>query len=107
MRALALSAVAALSLLLTGCGGKEDYSAPEDTSAETMFQQACAHCHGEAGAGKFGFLLGLRESRIPADNVARMIANGRGIMPAFPELSETQRQRLAEYAAGLSDGSGE
>ena len=102
MRIRILATIAAGGLLVAGCGGQSDYSAPEGTPAPKMFKQACAHCHGEEGTGKFGFLLGLKDSQIPADNVAHMIANGRGIMPAFPELAESQRQRLADYATGLS-----
>lgn len=104
MRMLTLATTAAAGLLVAGCGGEEDFSAPEGTPAPKMFEQACAHCHGEKGTGRFGFLLGLKDSQIPADNVVQMIANGRGIMPSFPELSESQRKRLADYAAGLSQG---
>lgn len=104
MRMWTLATIVTAGMLVAGCGGEEDYSAPEGTPALKMFEQACSHCHGEKGTGKFGFLLGLKGSQIPAENVVPMIANGGGIMPAFPELSESQRQRLAEYAAGLSQG---
>ena len=96
-----IAAVAAAALSLTGCGGKEDYSPKAGTKPAKMFEQACAHCHGAEGGGKFGFLLALKDNHIPADVIADMVKNGSGIMPAFPKLSDEQRQALAQYASEL------
>ena len=94
--------LAATPFLLTACGGGEEAYAPEPgTAPETMFEQACSHCHGEQGKGKFGFLLGLEGTQLDASGIGSMIEQGSGIMPAFPELSDDQRQSLAEYVKGL------
>jgi len=89
------------SLLLAGCGGQEAYAPESGTAPETMFQEACAHCHGDKGAGKFGFLLGLQDTELAQAEIESMIAKGKGIMPAFPKLSDEQRRRLAAYTRGL------
>lgn len=91
----------AASLALTGCGGQEAYAPEPGTSAETMFRQACAHCHGDRGGGKFGFLLELRGSRLVPAEIEALIARGEGLMPSFPHLSIDQRRRLAAYTRGL------
>jgi mono/diheme cytochrome c family protein len=96
-----LAAMAAASLMLTACGGKESYSPEAGTAPAKMFEQACAHCHGSEGSGKFGFLLSLQGSQTPKDVMADIIRNGNGIMPAFPELSDKQIQKLATYTSEL------
>lgn len=89
------------SVLLAGCGGQESYAPATGTEAATMFEQGCAHCHGEAGAGKFGFLLAVQESELGQAEIEALIANGKGIMPAFPKLSAEQRRQLAAYTRDL------
>jgi mono/diheme cytochrome c family protein len=93
--------VLAGSVALAGCGGQEAYAPESGTPATTMFQQGCAHCHGDAGSGKFGFLLGLQDSDMALAEIEALIANGKGIMPAFPNLSSDQRRRLAAYTRDL------
>jgi mono/diheme cytochrome c family protein len=91
----------ASGLLLAGCGGQEAYAPEAGTSAATMFQEGCAHCHGDQGAGKFGFLLGLQDTEMAQAEIEALIAGGKGVMPAFPELSADQRRQLAAYTRGL------
>lgn len=97
---IAVTAVAA-TLTLTACGGQEDYSPKAGTKPAKMFEQACAHCHGSQGSGKFGFLLSLQDSHTPQDVIGDIIRNGNGIMPAFPKLSDKQVQTLAQYTSQL------
>ena len=89
------------SLALAGCGGQEAYAPEAGTSAATMFQEGCAHCHGEQGGGKFGFLLGLQDTELAQAEIEALIANGKGVMPAFPKLSAEQRRQLAAYTRDL------
>lgn len=96
-----IAATAAAALTLTACGGQEDYSPEAGTEPAKMFEQACAHCHGSEGGGKFGFLLSLEGTHTPEDVIADIIKNGNGIMPAFPNLSDEQRQALARYTSEL------
>lgn len=96
-----IAALTAATVTLTGCGGKEDYSPEAGTKPAKMFEQACAHCHGAEGGGKFGFLLALQDSQTPTDVIADMIKNGSGIMPAFPKMGDEQRKALAQYVSEL------
>ncbi|HKL76834.1 MAG TPA: cytochrome c [Gammaproteobacteria bacterium] len=93
--------VAAGSLLLAGCGGEESYAPEAGTAPETMFEQACAHCHGDQGKGKFGFLLALEDTQLDQSSIASMTEQGSRLMPAFPNLSDEQRQALAAYVREL------
>jgi mono/diheme cytochrome c family protein len=93
--------VLAGGLIVAGCGGQESYAPEAGTDAATMFAQGCAHCHGEAGGGKFGFLLGLQDTQLAQAEIEALIANGKGIMPGFPELSAEQRRQLAAYTRDL------
>lgn len=93
--------VLAAASMLAGCGGQETYAPGAETATDTMFQEACAHCHGADGAGKFGFLLGIRDTSMARAEIEALIAGGKGIMPAFPNLSRNQRRRLATYTRGL------
>lgn len=86
---------AAAVIALAGCGGEEAYAPEAGTQADTMFEQGCSHCHGSDGKGKFGFLLGLQDTELSQAEIQAVIANGKGIMPAFPELSNRQRRQLA------------
>jgi mono/diheme cytochrome c family protein len=89
--------LAAGSLVLAGCGGEESYAPEAGTAPETMFEEACSHCHGDQGKGKFGFLLSLEDTQLDESGVGDMIQRGSGIMPSFPDLSDEQRQDLAAY----------
>lgn len=89
--------LAAGSLLLAGCGGEEGYAPEAGTAPETMFEEACSHCHGDQGKGKFGFLLSLQDTQLDESGISDMIRQGSGIMPSFPELTDEQRQSLAAY----------
>ncbi|MFP4560035.1 MAG: c-type cytochrome [Thiohalorhabdus sp.] len=89
------------TVALAGCGDQEAYDPEAGTDASTMFEEGCAHCHGQEGQGKFGFLLSLEDTQLAEEGIADMIANGTGIMPAFPELEEDQRRDLARYVTDL------
>ncbi|HKJ71031.1 MAG TPA: cytochrome c [Gammaproteobacteria bacterium] len=100
-RPLGRALLLAGSLAIAGCGGQEAYAPEAGTSAASMFEQGCAHCHGAQGRGKFGFLLALQDSDLAQPDIEALIANGEGIMPAFPHLSADQRRQLAAYVRGL------
>lgn len=92
--------ILASGLLLAGCGGEEAYAPQAGTPPETMFQEGCAHCHGDQGQGKFGFLLDLQDTELTQAEIEALIAGGKGIMPGYPQLSTEQRRRLAAYSRG-------
>ncbi|MDO4264832.1 MAG: c-type cytochrome, partial [Deinococcus sp.] len=49
-----------------------------------VYSASCASCHGPAGNGGLG--PSLRESALSREAAARIITQGQGSMPAFPEL---------------------
>ncbi len=93
MRRRALTAVVALALLVAGCGdiGQTPPELPAGADAELragaeVYARSCARCHGSAGAGGAGPAIdgGRMVERFedPAE-LARLIRDGRGRMPAF------------------------
>ena len=64
------------------------------------YQLNCGVCHGIDLRGDsqktFPALVDL-DSRLPKAEVDRIIANGKGMMPAFPALSGNQRRDLVAY----------
>jgi mono/diheme cytochrome c family protein len=90
------SMLAALGLL-SGCGGPDEYTPEAGISAADIFAAACQSCHGEAGQGKFGFLLKIAGDSHTAAEIADKVRDGGFIMPSFPNIGDKERQALAEY----------
>jgi len=87
-------------LLLSGCGrgGFDDFQAPETASVSQIFKTACSECHGSNGEGMlFGLFFKLEPAGKTTEELAAKILSGGEGMPAFLNLSETQRFKLAEY----------
>ena len=95
-----------LALLLTGCGrgGFDDYKAPESTGVAQIFDAACTECHGSKGEGMlFGFFFTLEpEGKTKQELSAKILSGGEG-MPAFLNLTESQRLKLAEYVLEIRE----
>ncbi len=94
-------------------------SADELTQAKTVYDQNCAACHGENGSGNGPQAASLktvpaawakdqsRLSQLSAEDMAQVIAKGKGEMPAFADkIDENQRYALASYLRTLSFASG-
>jgi mono/diheme cytochrome c family protein len=92
-----LFALTALTALLSGCGGPSDFTPSEGMTAAEIYASACAACHGDKGAGKFGFLFKIAGSESSAEAMAAAINEGGTIMPSFPNLSDEQRLMMAGY----------
>ena len=80
--------------------------AKESTDAalgRLTYQQNCVVCHGvdQRGdpQGQYPSLQGLAQ-RKPRDEVDRIIAGGRGLMPSFGMLSAQKREELAAFLFG-------
>ena len=91
-----ISMVAALGLL-SGCGGPDEYTPDSGMSGADAFAAACQSCHGEAGQGKFGFLLKIAGDAHSVAEIADKVRDGGFIMPSFPNIADKERQALAEY----------
>lgn len=87
-------------LLLSACGrgGFDDFKAPESMEIAQVFNSACTECHGSDGGGMlFGFFFALEPQGKTKEELAAKILSGGEGMPAFLNLTENQRLRLAEY----------
>jgi mono/diheme cytochrome c family protein/Flp pilus assembly protein TadD len=67
------------------------------TEASELYAQKCASCHGLAGEGGVGPRLAGNPGANDALSVRRVIARGRGMMPAFGHLSDDELDGLARY----------
>ncbi|MFC6590985.1 c-type cytochrome [Deinococcus lacus] len=65
----------------------------EDPAA-ALYAASCASCHGPAGGGGLG--PSLRLSNLSPEAARRVIVQGKGTMPAYPDLSETQLSGLID-----------
>ena len=61
-----------------------------------LYSKNCGRCHGAFGEG-FAGNPALTGRNIPVPMIKSMIQNGKGKMPAFPEIQEPQLTQLAEY----------
>ena len=74
-------------------------------SGEGVYAAQCAGCHGAAGGGGAGPRIAGNARAADADYVARVVKNGRGMMPAFGNvLSDAEVGAVVEYVSGLSQG---
>ncbi len=73
------------------------------TSGQSVYMTNCSSCHGEERkgnpAGGFPSLLGI-STRRNADYMHKVISNGKGMMPAFNKLTETQKKALVSFLFG-------
>ncbi len=92
-------AVALLSLMVTPAALAAD-------GAAATFQAKCAACHGKDGKGQSDMAkkLGVKDltvTKLPAAEVEKVIANGKGKMTPFKgKLSDAEIAGLAKYIAG-------
>ncbi len=63
-------------------------------SATVLYAHNCASCHGAMGQGQNGY-PSLRQTGLSEEQIARIITNGRGEMPAFPHFSSEEISNLA------------
>jgi mono/diheme cytochrome c family protein len=93
--------IAGIAILLGGCGGPSDFTPTADMTAADIYGSACQVCHGENGAGKFGFLFKIQGSESSLEQMAAALKDGGKLMPSFPNLSDEQRVMMATYIKSL------
>jgi len=118
MRKLGMIIIAAvLMLTATACGGRNaDRETPAaspsgtqsetmpgtvaDSDAEALYQAKCVACHATDLSGGMGPELQTVGSRMSADDIAAIIANGGRGMTAFKGiLSDAEIKTLADWLA--------
>ncbi|HXP59203.1 MAG TPA: PQQ-binding-like beta-propeller repeat protein [Dongiaceae bacterium] len=75
----------------------DDAGAPK-TRGQEIFETACASCHGanRLGIGLYPPLRGLRHW-MNEDAITQQIRDGKGAMPAFPQLSARDVKALVDF----------
>jgi len=67
---------------------------------QTIYARSCLYCHGIGGKGdpleEYPPLTSVRD-RLPRTEAARIIQNGQGKMPSFPNLSTRQIEAVLDY----------
>jgi mono/diheme cytochrome c family protein len=63
-------------------------------SATVLYAHNCASCHGTTGQGQNGY-PSLQKTNLTEEQIAQVIINGRGEMPAFPHFSSEDVSNLA------------
>lgn len=79
---------AALSML-NACS--KDYSPEADTTAESMYQSACAECHKKDSAG---MIFTFDKQNATTAYISERIAEGNMMMPKFPNIKGEQLKQL-------------
>lgn len=92
-------AIAAFALSAT-CAHAQTWRGTK--TGRQLFEKRCALCHGKDGAkGAFG-AFNLQASKLSPGEVASIIANGRGRMPAWStKLSADEIRTIAAYVQFL------
>ncbi|PNY80174.1 c-type cytochrome [Deinococcus koreensis] len=65
---------------------------------QRVYAANCASCHGPAGGGGLG--PSLRVSTLSRTALASVIRNGKGTMPAYPQLKEAELKALLDLLEG-------
>jgi cytochrome c551 len=108
---LAVSAI--LVFALAGCGGggnagnantggAANNGGAATVDAQAIYKKNCVSCHGDNLEGKVGPNSNIAKvgSRLQADQIAAVIANGRGGMPSFKgRLQDAEIGALADWLA--------
>jgi quinoprotein glucose dehydrogenase len=67
---------------------------------KTVYARSCLYCHGIGGKGdpleEYPPLTSLRD-KLPRSEASRIIKNGQGKMPSFPNLSDRQIEAVLDY----------
>ncbi|QHN50423.1 cytochrome c [Geobacillus stearothermophilus] len=97
-----------VSLALAACGGGGDNAGEKNgggngggdtaASAEQIYKQNCASCHGQDLSGGVGPNLQKVGSKYSKEQIKEIIANGRGAMPAGIIKGE-DADKVAEWLA--------
>ena len=90
--------LAGAALILSACSA--------DTSGkfgQELFEQTCAVCHGDDGAGLSGPAIGAGSDAIELtdDQIYGVMEVGPGTMPSFRRLTAEQLDSLVEYVRTL------
>lgn len=75
-----------------------------ETSGQRIYASYCGNCHGLEKQGNLPTIPALQNLRgtFTADSLDQLLKKGRGAMPAFDYLSETQRKLLVDFLLDMN-----
>ena len=85
-----------IAAVMSGCSSS-DYKPTAGLPVDQLFAEACSGCHGKDGEGKFGFLLAVAGTETATPEIISKIRQGGHLMPAFPQISESEATAIAVY----------
>lgn len=100
----------AFGVVIAACGSNQENTAEsfvtseEDEQAYAIFQQNCVSCHASDLSGNMGAASNLQQvgSRLSQEEIANVITNGKGQMPAqSSRVTPEEIQALSVWLAKL------
>ncbi len=82
-------------LLLSACSN--DYSPPQETDGQQMFQAACSECHEPLPDQPIDMFYELSQENANIAYVSKKITNGGFTMPKFPNIKGDKLKQLSQY----------
>jgi mono/diheme cytochrome c family protein len=76
---------------------EEGQSNPELKDGEQIYSAKCSRCHGANGDSGFQGAKNLGLSTLSDSEIAAMVRNGKGMMPADKDLTDTQIAAVTAY----------
>lgn len=84
-----------------GPGAAAAAAAPEPVAdmdnATTIWDQACAACHGELGQGSHGGVPDIRNGQLSLSQIVQVVKAGRNTMPAFAGFTSQELLDISTY----------
>ena len=77
-------------------GGNEPY-VPKTDSPEIIYQQACAHCHGDNGEGSGLLYPAFSDDAYNLQEIKEKITQGTWLMPGFENIKGDTLNSLADF----------
>lgn len=74
--------------------------ADQTARAQSVYIQSCKSCHGENKKGAIGPDISTAATRLDIEKFKSLIATGKGQMPGFPHISESEISDLYAYLGG-------
>ncbi|AUS10155.1 cytochrome C' [Laceyella sacchari] len=105
-RMILLSGVSAIALVVSGCGGNSAKQEPTQSkeaqanlTADKIYANNCASCHGGNLQGGFGPSLEKIGSKLKKEQIVEIMQKGKGSMPSQGHISSQDQEKLAAWLA--------
>ena len=90
--------IAVLSTISLITGGRESYT-PVSNEPALIYREACMECHGSGKNKANLWSPSLAEENHSGQEVKKIVSQGTWRMPAFPNITQTALDSLANYVA--------